>query len=192
VRADADRREALLEGAASLAVPAVGLAAGGTGDRFAVLHGLYWLVANLTALEDRPVLLVVDDLQWADAPSLAFLAYLARRLEGLPVAVAAAARPALPGETRAEIEAIVAEAGGTALTPGPLSSQAVATLAEAKLGAAPAPSSSLRYSRRRAATPCRSTTCSRRPRRPASPRTPSRPRSSRPSARSGSPAVSRG
>src|SRR5687767_13216906 len=63
VRADADRREALLEGAASLAAPAVGLAAGGTGDRFAVLHGLYWLVANLAALEDCPLLLVVDDLQ---------------------------------------------------------------------------------------------------------------------------------
>ncbi|MDA0170110.1 AAA family ATPase [Solirubrobacter taibaiensis] len=139
VRADADRRDALLEGAASLAAPAVGLAAGGAGDRFAVLHGLYWLVANLTALEDRPLLLVVDDLQWADAPSLGFLAYLVRRLEGLPVAVAAAARPALPGETREEIEAIVAEAGGTALTPGPLSPQAVATLAAAKLSEAPAP-----------------------------------------------------
>ena len=84
------------------------------------------------------MLLVVDDLQWADAPSLGFLAYLVRRLEGLPVAVAAAARPALPGETREEIEAIVAEAGGTALTPGPLSSQAVTTLTETKLGAAPA------------------------------------------------------
>ena len=139
VRAGADRRDALLEGAASLAAPAVGLAAGGTGDRFAVLHGLYWLVVNLTALEDRPVLLVVDDLQWADAPSLGFLAYLVRRLEGLPVAVAAAARPALPGETREEIEAIVAEPGGTTLTPGPLTSHAVATLAKAKLGAAPAP-----------------------------------------------------
>ena len=87
------------------------------------------------------MLLVVDDLQWADAPSLGFLAYLVRRLEGLPVAVAAAARPALPGETRDEIEAIVAEPGGTALTPGPLTSHAVATLAEGGLAAVPPRSS---------------------------------------------------
>ena len=92
------------------------------------------------------MLLVVDDLQWADAPSLGFLAYLVRRLEGLPVAVAAAARPALPGETREEIEAIVAEAGGTALTPGPLSPQAVATLAEASSARCPPRSSSPRSS----------------------------------------------
>jgi len=136
VRADPERREALLEGVASLAAPAVGRATGRGGDRFAVLHGLYWLVANLAMLEDR-LLLVVDDLQWADAPSLGFLAYLVRRLQGLPVGVAAAARPALPGETRTEIEAIVAEAGGTALKPGPLSARAVATLAEARLGSVP-------------------------------------------------------
>lgn len=138
-RADPERRAALLDGAASLAAPAVGAAAGGAGDRFAVLHGVYWLVANLAVLEDRPLALVVDDLQWADAPSLAFLAYLVRRLEGLPVAVAVAARPGLPSEARDEIEAIVAEAGGVPLTPGPLSTRAVAALAEARLGSAPSP-----------------------------------------------------
>ena len=55
------------------------------------------------------------------------------------MAVAAAARPALPGENRQEIEAIIAEAGGTALTPAPLGAPAVATLVEARLGAAPVP-----------------------------------------------------
>ncbi|MCP5978921.1 hypothetical protein NL364_30975, partial [Klebsiella pneumoniae] len=57
---------------------------------FGVLHGLFWLVANLA--ERSPVVICVDDVQWADAPSLRFLDYLALRLEGLPVLGALAAR----------------------------------------------------------------------------------------------------
>ena len=44
-------------------------------------HGLYWLTANLAAR--APVLILVDDVHWADAPSLRFLVFLvARRLGG--------------------------------------------------------------------------------------------------------------
>ena len=43
--------------------------------------------ANLAA--EGPLLLAVDDLHWCDRPSLRFLAYLARRLEGMPVLVGA-------------------------------------------------------------------------------------------------------
>jgi DNA-binding CsgD family transcriptional regulator/Tfp pilus assembly protein PilF len=39
-----------------------------------------------------PVLVTVDDLQWADPDSLAFLGFLCRRLAGLPVAVIASLR----------------------------------------------------------------------------------------------------
>ena len=39
------------------------------------------------------MLLCIDDAHWADHASLRFLNYLARRLEGLPIAVIAAARP---------------------------------------------------------------------------------------------------
>src|SRR4051812_26064251 len=88
----------LLDGAAAPARVIFG-AAGGNGAEddpsFAVLHGLYWLTVNLSA--ERRVLLAVDDLQWADHPSLRFLAYLARRLEGLPVLVVCGLRPAEPG-----------------------------------------------------------------------------------------------
>ena len=42
---------------------------------------------------DRPVLVTLDDLQWADPDSLDFLGLLCRRLAGLPVAVIASLRP---------------------------------------------------------------------------------------------------
>lgn len=59
------------------------------------MHGLYWLTVNLTV--DGPVLLAVDDLHWCDRASSRFLAYLVRRLEGLPVLVLTTLRPAQPG-----------------------------------------------------------------------------------------------
>jgi hypothetical protein len=46
-------------------------------DRFAVWHGLYWLCASLA--EREPLVVVVDDVQWADESSGAWLSYLARR-----------------------------------------------------------------------------------------------------------------
>ena len=65
---------------------------------FAVLHGLYWLCANLAA--ERPLCLVVDDAHWADTPSLRYLAFLLPRLEELPRR-ARARRPAGRGRRRA-------------------------------------------------------------------------------------------
>jgi DNA-binding CsgD family transcriptional regulator len=57
---------------------------------FGVLHGLFWLTANVAA--DGPLCLSIDDLQWCDRASLRFIAYLERRLEGLRVLVVTAAR----------------------------------------------------------------------------------------------------
>ena len=57
---------------------------------FAILHALYWLVVRLA--ERAPLLLVVDDAQWVDEPSLRFLVYLLGRLSGQPVAVLVGAR----------------------------------------------------------------------------------------------------
>ena len=50
-----------------------------------MLHGLYWLAANL-ALR-RPAVLAIDDLHWADRPSLRWISHLQRRLDGLPLLV---------------------------------------------------------------------------------------------------------
>lgn len=66
-----------LEGAATLATGVLGSATGTVADVMPVFHGLYWLTSGLT--EAGPITLVVDDAQWADEPSLGFLAYLARR-----------------------------------------------------------------------------------------------------------------
>ena len=83
-----------LRDAGRLAFPALGLgvAAGGRkDDEFALLHGLYWLTADMA--RESPLLLAVDDLHWSDRPSLKFVAHLIRRLEGLPVLLMVSARP---------------------------------------------------------------------------------------------------
>ena len=52
---------------------------------FGVLHGLYWLTVN--ASSRTPLVLAIDDLQYCDTGSLRYLAYLLRRLEGMPVLI---------------------------------------------------------------------------------------------------------
>ena len=82
----AGTRSRTLAGAAALAGPVVLPDAAPPRDpdaSFGVLHGLYWLVAALA--EQRPQLLVVDDLHWADGASVRFLEFLANRLDALPV-----------------------------------------------------------------------------------------------------------
>ncbi|WP_028063390.1 AAA family ATPase [Solirubrobacter soli] len=93
------------------------------GDRFAVLHALYWLVAE----RDGPVLVCVDDAQWADDLSLRFLAFLARRVADLGVVLLLAARPPLPAEDRTILDTIAASASTLAVAP--LTADAIATLA---------------------------------------------------------------
>src|ERR687898_492451 len=90
-----DRLEQLLTGAAGMArgvFDAEPDPVAANDVSHAQLNGLFWLTVNLS--EQEPLLLVVDDAHWADAPSLRFLAVLARRLEDLPVAVTVGARPA--------------------------------------------------------------------------------------------------
>jgi DNA-binding CsgD family transcriptional regulator len=97
----------------------------------AVLHGLYWLLNNLA--DEGPIVLAIDDLQWADAESLRFLAYLAPRLDGVPLALLASARPG-EGAT-ASVARLAAEPETTVLRPAPLSLDAVTAVCERRLGA---------------------------------------------------------
>ncbi|MFI8294154.1 AAA family ATPase [Streptomyces sp. NPDC085614] len=112
--------------------PAVGPA----GD-FAVLHGLYWLTAN--ACQDRPLVLLMDDLQWCDIPSLRYLAYLLPRLQGMNLLVAAARRTGAPATDERLLQQIIADPAVSVLRPRVLSSEAAAVLLEQALSARVAP-----------------------------------------------------
>jgi DNA-binding CsgD family transcriptional regulator len=142
-RATSTERAALFQGAAGLAESLLlrpGEVAAGPKDdagesaedrMFAALHGLYWFCAELS--ERAPLLLAIDDADRADHASLRFLAHLAPRLEGLPVAVAVARRPAGAGApeqllTQIEQHAVVR------LSPPPLTPEASAALVGERLG----------------------------------------------------------
>jgi DNA-binding NarL/FixJ family response regulator len=99
---------------------------------FAALHGLYWLTVNASA--DEPLMLSVDDLHWCDRPSLRFLAYLARRLDDMPVLVGTTLRSTDPGTDPALIAEIASEPNTRSVSPGPLSPAAVSDMVRARLG----------------------------------------------------------
>jgi len=126
----AEAQAEVLTGAARLAGPVLGLEdghkAGGAPDQGAVLHGLYWLAVNLAARQ--PLLLSLDDWQWCDAPSIRFIAFMARRLEGEPIAMVLSLRAedsSAPGPALAEV---VGEGLTRVLRPRPLSLPAVGDL----------------------------------------------------------------
>ena len=132
--ADENEREALLAGPAGVVRPLL------LGERvetsafdisFAVLHGLYWLAANLA--DRRPLLIAVDDAHWADEPSLRWLAHLGPRLEGLAVALLAALRLVEPASTPASLAAVRVEAAAV-VRPELLSEDAVGAIAHSALG----------------------------------------------------------
>ena len=135
--ADPELWERALGGAAAAARPVFEAPVAAGGDdasdvSFAALHGLYWLTANLAA--ESPLLLAVDDLHWCDRPSLRFLAYLAPRLEGLPVLVVAGLRTAEPGTDPALLADLMSAPSTAIVAPGPLSRDAVRGLVVERLG----------------------------------------------------------
>jgi DNA-binding CsgD family transcriptional regulator len=154
-RADQAAHETLFSGAAALASPLFDLApvaaAGGRYIKqpgssapaaaaglpasdlsFTLVHGLYWLTANLA--ERGPVMIAVDDGHWADASSLRFLAYLAARCEELGVLVAVTAREGEPTAAREVIAALRSEPRATVVAPESLSDAAVASVVRSALG----------------------------------------------------------
>ena len=136
-------REELLEGPAAQAARLFEVgelirdAEDETGVSFAMLHGLYWLAANL-ALR-RPTLLAVDDLHWADVPSLRWLSHLQRRLDDLPLLVLVATRP--PSQSRDEqlLNELVGDPAAALLRPAALGHDSVTLLAREVFAAEPAP-----------------------------------------------------
>lgn len=130
-----DQLAALFVGAALAARPLVtGQAGEGLGDdtSFAVLHGLYWLAANLAT--SRPLVIAVDDAHWADPPSLRWLAYLAPRVEGLRLSLLVSLRPTERASQETPLLKVRAEAA--VLQPRLLSEGAVAEIVRGVTGTA--------------------------------------------------------
>jgi DNA-binding CsgD family transcriptional regulator len=113
------------------------------------LHGLptvpeqrYWLLQELQSLLERaaleqPILLALDDLQWADAGTATALRVLSSRLSGLPIAWVIALRPA-HGRARITSAARRLErAGAERIVLDPLDQSAVVQIGRDLTGGAP-------------------------------------------------------
>src|SRR5580765_8058572 len=129
--ASPETRSELFSGAATLAEPLfdpanVAQQLAETDASFAMLHGLYWLAANVAS--DRPTVLVIDDLHWADTPSLRWLCYLARRLEGVPLLVATAMRPSEQSRDPDLLNELISDPAAAHIRPGPLTVPSIAML----------------------------------------------------------------
>lgn len=94
---------------------------------FTVLRGLTALAVDLAT--HRPLLLVIDDAQWADLPSLRFAAFLARRLDGPDIAMLIGIRTGEPGAPEGLLDELRA---GRVLHPSPLSETATSAVIRAR------------------------------------------------------------
>jgi DNA-binding CsgD family transcriptional regulator/tetratricopeptide (TPR) repeat protein len=102
----------------------------------------YWLVQDLESLlEDaaavRPVLVCLDDLQWADGGTLAALRALPARLDSVPVAWVLATRPIQPGTALDGVVEQLTSRGARRITLEPLDPAAVSALTSEVMRASP-------------------------------------------------------
>jgi DNA-binding NarL/FixJ family response regulator len=100
----------------------------------AAVRGLVWLASNLG--ERGTTVLVVDDVHWADAPSLRWLALLARSLAELRIGVICAVRSGEPAAAPELLADLLASAPEPPVRPRPLGPTATQTLVRARLPAA--------------------------------------------------------
>lgn len=133
-RLDGKARAAIFEGAARPASSVLGAKDQAEGDAsFGILHGLYWVVLGLAS--HTPLILGVDDVQWADRPSLRFLVHLARRLEDTPVGLLLALRAGEPRVGDELLDELRLTHEARILRPAPLSEDAVVDAVRKELGA---------------------------------------------------------
>jgi DNA-binding CsgD family transcriptional regulator len=145
-RATPEEQHRLLSGAAGLTRPLLGLerrddsrSSGSAPSQrpardigFTLSHGLYWLTANLA--EAGPLMIAVDDAQFADRSSLQCLAYLAARCQELPVLLAVTIRSDEASASDELLMALRSAGATTILSPPALSAGGVAALVRERLG----------------------------------------------------------
>ncbi len=119
---DAGTADRILTGAAAAAAPALG---GPPAHSLppqdlssALLHGIYWTCVRLS--EEQPTVLLVDDLQWADPPSVRALEYLGRRADEHPLVLVLATRDGgifsdIPSQSRIRPAALSEHGSGRVL-----------------------------------------------------------------------------
>ena len=132
--------DGLTAGAAGLArrvlAPEAGEPANAGDAMHAAVRGLVWLASNLG--ERGPAVFAVDDVHWADAPSLRWLAQLARSLDELPIGVLCAVRSGEPAAAPELLAELLASAPEPPVRPRALGPAAVQTLVRGRLPAATA------------------------------------------------------
>jgi DNA-binding NarL/FixJ family response regulator len=97
----------------------------------AATHGMTWLAAGLA--ERGPTLMVVDDVHWADQPSLRWLVGLGRQLADMPLAILCAVRAGEPPAEADLLDELLAIAPEPPVRPGPLGPDAVAAMVSRRL-----------------------------------------------------------
>jgi DNA-binding CsgD family transcriptional regulator len=132
----AEQRSALFTGAARLALPILDPGSAQDGDSpelmYQRLHGLYWLTANLA--RERPLLITIDDAQWADEASMAAERFLSLRIADLPMVLLLAVRTAEVGQLAVPLAEILADPATVSIRPAPLSAVGAGRRIEALLG----------------------------------------------------------
>lgn len=135
-RASGDARDWLLAGPAGGAVLALEDQQGDAAafdSSFGILDSLYWMAANVAAR--GPVVIFVDDLHWADPPSLRFLSHLLRRIDGLPIAMVLALRPSEPNAPHTLLDALRLDPLAEVVTLDPLSEGSSASIVRRRVSA---------------------------------------------------------
>jgi DNA-binding CsgD family transcriptional regulator len=137
-----EERRALFAGPAALAEPILSGAARSNAmsvadARYGALHALYWLTIHLS--EREPLLLAVDDVQWSDGPSLRFLSFLERRLEGVRTLMVFAARSGERPADADSLESLMTSGRAHHARPALLGAAAVENLIRVELARAPEP-----------------------------------------------------
>lgn len=108
----------------------------------AVPEQRYWLLQELQALLERaalagPILLALDDLQWADAGTAAALRVLTSRLNGLPIAWVIALRPPHGLSRISSTAGYLVRVGAERIVLGPLDEPAVVQIGRDLTGGIP-------------------------------------------------------
>lgn len=98
-------------------------------------HALIELVSGASGTSGGgAVLITIDDAQWADEPSLRFLAHLALRLDELPIAVVLGMRTGEPDVPADVLAGLRASPNAVVLQPRELSERAVGVMVRRMLG----------------------------------------------------------